>query len=372
MKKLVFNTIAILSTSSLCLAQTWPFTPSVPTDGVMEIGKYLDFHDVTNDANDYSVRLFSSGTKLNLWGSFRTTGNVGAGIASPGSRLHVYNGSSGISPHSYADLTIEDDDHGMVIINTPNDKVAYYGFADSDDNFVGGMQYVHADDEIRFRVNNHVSDVIINKEGNVGIGSTTPVGDLQLTGLSQRMIFSTTTTQQESSARIEFWEDHTNISNSANAHFAIQYDGLGDQLRFRGKQSSSILDVDLMTIKRNGAVGIGTTTPSEKLEVNGTIRTQEVKVEASPWPDYVFTPNYKLRSLEETEQFIKKNQHLPEIPSAQEVEAEGLALGEMNALLLKKIEELTLHLIEKDKEVSALAETVAALQKQMDQLTADQ
>ena len=72
-------------------------------------------------------------------------------------------------------------------------------------------------------------------------------------------------------------------------------------------------------------------------------------VEASPWPDYVFEPEYNLLSLEETEAFIKKHQHLPELPSAKEIEANGVQLGEMNRLLLQKIEELTLHLIEQQK-----------------------
>ncbi len=95
-----------------------------------------------------------------------------------------------------------------------------------------------------------------------------------------------------------------------------------------------------------GKVGIGTTSPSEKLEVNGTIRSKEVKVEIDGWPDYVFEEDYDLRSLEETEAYIKANKHLPEIPSAKEIEENGVRLGEMNRLLLKKIEELTLHQIE--------------------------
>ena len=97
-----------------------------------------------------------------------------------------------------------------------------------------------------------------------------------------------------------------------------------------------------------------TSSPSEKLEVNGTIRSQEVKVEANNWPDYVFAPEYELRSLEETEDFIQENHHLPEVPSAQEIEEEGLALGEMNAILLKKIEELTLHTIQQQKLIEEL------------------
>lgn len=107
-----------------------------------------------------------------------------------------------------------------------------------------------------------------------------------------------------------------------------------------------------------GNLGIGRRNPTEKLEVNGTIRAKEIKVEAAPWPDYVFAESYDLPSLKETENFIKTNKHLPDMPNAQDVEANGVALGEMNRLLLQKVEELTLHLIEKDKAISVLQEQI--------------
>lgn len=104
-----------------------------------------------------------------------------------------------------------------------------------------------------------------------------------------------------------------------------------------------------------GNMGIGTTdTKGYKLAVNGKIRTQEIKVEAANWPDYVFAKDYKLPSLQETEQHIKDKGHLPGIPSAEEVKANGVDLGEMNVKLLQKIEELTLHLIEVKKELDML------------------
>ena len=99
-------------------------------------------------------------------------------------------------------------------------------------------------------------------------------------------------------------------------------------------------------------VGIGTLTPQEKLSVNGKIRAKEIKVEATGWPDYVFKPDYEKMSLQELDIYIKANGHLPEVPSAAHAEKEGIALGEINKVLLKKIEELTLHLIEKDKQLS--------------------
>ncbi len=111
----------------------------------------------------------------------------------------------------------------------------------------------------------------------------------------------------------------------------------------------------------------GSVTTGYKLQVRGNIRAREIKVEAAGtnWPDYVFAEDYKLPSLEETERHIKEKGHLLGIPSAKEVEANGVELGDMNAKLLKKIEELTLYLIQQntriDKQelaIKSLRETV--------------
>jgi hypothetical protein len=89
-----------------------------------------------------------------------------------------------------------------------------------------------------------------------------------------------------------------------------------------------------------------------KLQVRGLIRAQEVKVETANWPDYVFAKDYELPTLPEIERQIKKDGHLPGMPSAIEAEKNGVELGVMNKKLLQKVEELTLHLIAKDKELS--------------------
>ena len=106
----------------------------------------------------------------------------------------------------------------------------------------------------------------------------------------------------------------------------------------------------------NGNVGIGTTTPDQKLAVNGSIRSKEVLVEASGWPDFVFAKDYDLPTLTEVENHIHQKGHLQNIPSAKEVEENGMQLGEMNAKLLQKIEELTLYTIAQEKDIKRLKE----------------
>jgi len=133
---------------------------------------------------------------------------------------------------------------------------------------------------------------------------------------------------------------------------------------FYDYSNSSILSA-LVRIKGDGNVGIGTNSPAEKLSVNGNIRAKEVKIEAANWPDYVFKPSYKLPSLQETQEFIKKNGHLPGMPSAAEIEAKGQNLGEINSKLLKAVEELTLHLIEKENLIKAQGAQLASQDKRL-------
>jgi hypothetical protein len=119
-----------------------------------------------------------------------------------------------------------------------------------------------------------------------------------------------------------------------------------------------------------GNVGIGTTNPQGyKLAVNGDAIFTKVKVkEYGSWADYVFEPNYKLPSLKEVEQFIKQHKHLPEVPSAGEVEKNGLDLGDNQAVLLKKIEELILYAIESDKKNKKLEEKNQQLEERLKRL----
>ncbi len=118
---------------------------------------------------------------------------------------------------------------------------------------------------------------------------------------------------------------------------------------------------DYMSIMQE-RVGIGTPNPQNLLDVNGTIRAKVVKVE-SGWADFVFKPDYQLKPLSEVEQFITANGHLQEIPTAKEVEQNGVNLGEMNVKLLQKVEELTLYSIAQEKICTELKQNLTKQEK---------
>jgi hypothetical protein len=154
----------------------------------------------------------------------------------------------------------------------------------------------------------------------------------------------------------------SSIGNSANVAVPVQNPSkLGFLVRGASGQSADILQIQdntnnaLFDISSSGNVGIGATnTNGYKFAVNGDAVANSMTVKLYPWADYVFEKGYSLMPLADLKTYINKNHHLPEIPSAAEVEKNGLNLGEINKLLTKKIEELTLYLIEKDKEIKDL------------------
>ncbi|MDN4167079.1 tail fiber protein [Cytophagales bacterium LB-30] len=210
--------------------------------------------------------------------------------------------------------------------------------------------------------------------GRLGIGTLTPNAALEVAGLSNTLFVAlklrntNTSASYQTSVALDFHHFNTPLDPNARIFEQEATNGsYGGSLFFATRTNSSTLEnsslENRMVIGHDGKVGIGTTSPDDLLTVNGTIHTKEVKVDlAVPAPDYVFESDYPLSSLTEVESYIKKNKHLPEVPSAAEMEANGVKLLEMNMLLLKKVEELTLHMIEMKKENQDLKERLAKLE----------
>ncbi|WP_439694708.1 hypothetical protein ACFGVS_16050 [Mucilaginibacter sp. AW1-7] len=213
------------------------------------------------------------------------------------------------------------------------------------------------------------NDLVVDGAGNIGIGMIAPVSRLQVnepTDSKPGGVLAPTKTVFKLSRL-----GTSNYSYNESAEFRIGHGGpsvWGSKLELfvnGASNQTDIPDQQVMTWLYNGNVGIGTSTPQETLSVNGNIRSKQVKVETANWPDYVFKKDYQLPSLTDVKNYIDENQHLPGMPSEAEVAKDGLNLGEMNKLLVKKVEELTLYLIEKEKKEKAQSETNQALETRL-------
>lgn len=192
-------------------------------------------------------------------------------------------------------------------------------------------------------------------DGKVGIGTDNPSSNLDVNG------------------EIAWGSQGAKLTTNQGAAIELRGSGI-PFIDFSNDQST---DYDVRMILKNddflqidgGNVGIGTSqSGSHRLAVEGSIGAREIKVEASGWSDFVFEKEYELRTLEEVEQYIGEKGHLPEIPSETDVSESGINLGEMNAKLLQKIEELTLYLIEQNKQNQAQQAKIEQLEKKISQL----
>ena len=275
--------------------------------------------------------------------TFPTSGKVGIGTASPEAKLQIHNtgtiGAKWNPANSY--FTIEDGNNSLII--DPNElyssQTMRIGTANGDIKF-GSVNETGASDKM-----------IIKGSGNIGIGTMAPSAKLEIKGQGSlasawNPAKSYFTITDGSSSLIA---DSNEIYSSGTLHIGS---ASGDVVKFRTIGENGM--EEKMIIKNNGNVGIGTMTPDAKLAVNGVVHSKEVKVDLTGWSDFVFEDDYPLPTLEEVEQHIKEKGHLKDIPSAKEVEENGVFLGEMDARLLQKIEELTLYVIELKKEIEQL------------------
>lgn len=301
------------------------------------------------------------------------TGNIGIGTTSPGHLLDVRGGD--------------------FVIGNGTIKAAYSY------NGTGALTGTLSNHPAVFMTNS-IERMRIDFNGNLGIGTTTPTtGRLVIGGTFDNSSGSSATI----TSGLHVTPSLTPVNNPTSLGRSIYgiYANLGTMIGISSAANNTFADVAITpatvslsggaTLNRHiglyidsapagaisnyaiystsginylgGNVGIGVVNPAEKLSVNGNVSAKKIIVTQSGWSDHVFSGNYKLRALSSLETFIKQNKHLPEIPSEKEVQEKGISIGENQALLLKKIEELTLYLLEMDKRCRTLEAQLTKLER---------
>jgi len=303
-----------------------------------------------------SQSLFAQNT--NPWPA---TGNVGIGIAVAGYPLHVV--TSTANPAFFKANT------------TSNASIAFANSTAQVNIGVGSATphpYIWSSSG-SFSIGNDGSPAFFVKgmgnTSNVGINTTNPTFNLDVNGsLHTSSIFVANAVNNG----IAVWVSgqsgsDANLVIQGNNQQAYWLTGTNGMLRIGGnggtEPSTGVLNIDM---NGNSAFG-GNTSANYKLNVWGSLRANQVTVNTTG-ADFVFEPSYRLPSLREVENYIRANHHLPDVAPAKQMQAEGVNLGDNQTLLLQKVEELTLYIIQQDKKIGEQDKKMAEMQAQIEAL----
>lgn len=322
------------------------------------LGTRIDFMTVANGTTSLS-------TKMTILGD----GNVGIGTASPLTTLNIAGGNWDLATTN-GDFAIGNSTYKLKF------GVATGGGGAGDARIytTGGTH--------RTIFGSNTTDIMTVTPTGVGIGTITPSTGLQVEGTTSnqtevninapntaiatlsfaRAAGSLATPTATASAYNLGWINFngyngTSFQTSSSIRSLTtelwSSTGRGSYLSFYTTNAGTTSMIERLRIDDNGNVGIGTSTPDNKLDVLGIIRANEVIVETG-WADYVFQDDYKLKPLSEVEAFIKENKHLPSLPSATKIQEKGAHVAELMTKMMEKIEELTLYSIGQKKEIDEL------------------
>lgn len=295
-------------------------------------------YQVSQTSGNHVFYAGTSSTTSNELLRISGTGNIGIGKTNPSAALDFANVLDNRRIALYTDA---DNDHQFTGFGV-NAFVTRYQISDTDNHHVFYAATSSTSSNELFR---------ISGTGKIGVGKSSPKAFLDFGNVS-------------TNRKIALWTDSDNdhqFHGFGVNSFVLRYQiptTSNNHVFYAG--TSATTSNELMRITGTGNVCIGTSTPATgyKLTVDGKIICEELRVQLSPFPDYVFEPAYRLAPLNEVEAFIQTNKHLPGMPSAKEVETESVNVGEIELKLVEKVEELTLHLIAQQKEIEKLKQTL--------------
>ncbi|WP_205510093.1 hypothetical protein [Longitalea arenae] len=335
--------------------------------------------------------IFQAGVQAQIY--VKSPGNVGIGTQTPATKLHIEGVTTAGPANGGYHLIVNDIPNARWALGTGN-----YGFHIASDYPV---------------TTTWEEKLVLTRDGNVGIGVAQPTAKLTLPNAGNESLrvgvnsnMANTHTQLINSMAVVA-DDHLTTSSCGavacdyfnnnnnptwrgtlllHTGISVQGDkygiGAGNQgtLLFQNENAGVIasngapiyiapLNSPSATFTTDGKVGIGTSSPEKKLHVAGDVKANTYwAYNNAHWPDYVFETTYQLPSLPEIKNFINQHHHLPDVPSAEDVKRDGLDLAANQAIFLKKIEELTLYVIDQNEKLTELASENAALKEAVKEL----